>query len=92
MLSKIVKIEESAPDIELLSRVAEALKRGETVVFPTETVYGIGVDAFNENAVRALYEKKKRLKKNTFLRRVIYPRYHSNCDNTPLRTQTSPIP
>ena len=60
MLSKIVTIEESAPDIELLSRVAEALKRGETVVFPTETVYGIGVDAFNENAVRILYEKKKR--------------------------------
>lgn len=60
MLSKIVKIQESAPDFEILSRAAEALKRGETVVFPTETVYGIGVDAFNENAVRALYEKKKR--------------------------------
>lgn len=60
MLSKIVKIEESAPDRERLAEAAELLKQGGTLVFPTETVYGIGVDAFNESAVRALYEKKKR--------------------------------
>lgn len=38
----------------------EALREGGLVVFPTETVYGIGCDALNENAVRALFEKKKR--------------------------------
>jgi len=38
----------------------KALSNGGLVVFPTETVYGIGADAFNEAAVAALYAKKQR--------------------------------
>ena len=38
----------------------QALKNGGLAVFPTETVYGIGADAFNENAVNLLYAKKQR--------------------------------
>ncbi len=60
MTSKIIKIEDTAPDTELINTAAELLKNGGTLVFPTETVYGIGVDAFNADAVRAIYEKKKR--------------------------------
>ncbi|MBC8521572.1 MAG: threonylcarbamoyl-AMP synthase [Methanomicrobia archaeon] len=36
------------------------IKSGGTVVYPTETVYGLGVDAFSEEAVRAVYELKRR--------------------------------
>ena len=45
----------------------EALKEGGLVVFPTETVYGIGCDAMNENAVKALYERKQRPKDKPLL-------------------------
>ena len=38
----------------------EALQEGGLVVFPTETVYGIGCDAMNESAVRSLFERKQR--------------------------------
>ena len=41
-------------------RAVEILKRGGLVAFPTETVYGLGCDAFNELAVRRIFEVKKR--------------------------------
>lgn len=38
-----------------------ALKQGQLVVFPTETVYGIGADAFDATAVAAVFDAKKRV-------------------------------
>lgn len=43
-----------------LSRAAEILSAGGLVAFPTETVYGLGADAANEEAVRAIYRTKGR--------------------------------
>jgi len=39
---------------------ARAIKEGGLVAFPTETVYGLGADAFNEEAVRRIFKAKKR--------------------------------
>ena len=39
---------------------AEAVRRGEVVVLPTDTVYGVGADAFDRAAVRALLDAKGR--------------------------------
>jgi len=44
----------------LLKKAAELIKQGKIVVFPTETVYGIGTNGLDENAVKKLYEVKKR--------------------------------
>lgn len=43
-----------------LKKVAEIIKNGEVVVFPTETVYGIGANGLNPNSIKKLYEAKKR--------------------------------
>ncbi|HSX11138.1 MAG TPA: L-threonylcarbamoyladenylate synthase [Chlamydiales bacterium] len=43
-----------------LSLAIECLKRGEPVVFPTETVYGLGAPLFNEEAVRRIFAIKGR--------------------------------
>ena len=43
-----------------LTDAASAVRRGELVVIPTDTVYGIGCDAFNTRAVAALLEAKGR--------------------------------
>lgn len=43
-----------------LSEAAECLKSGGTVVFPTETVYGLGADAFNDAAIDKIYKAKGR--------------------------------
>ncbi len=44
----------------LIKDAADILKKGGLVAFPTETVYGIGADAFNEKACRRIYEAKDR--------------------------------
>lgn len=46
--------------MEEIRSAAEALRRGELVAFPTETVYGLGADAENESAVRAVFAAKAR--------------------------------
>jgi L-threonylcarbamoyladenylate synthase len=43
-----------------LREAASAVRRGELVVLPTDTVYGIGTDAFNAEAVGDLLEAKGR--------------------------------
>ena len=43
-----------------LKKVAEIIKNGEVVVFPTETVYGIGANGLNPDSIKKLYEAKKR--------------------------------
>lgn len=47
-------------DYTKLKEVAKAIRQGGTVVFPTETVYGIGTNGLNANAVKRLYEVKQR--------------------------------
>ena len=48
------------PAAENLLRAANLIKRGEIVAFPTETVYGLGADAFNVAACKKIYSAKKR--------------------------------
>ena len=38
----------------------EAIRRGEIVGFPTDTIYGIGVDPFSEGAIDGLFRLKGR--------------------------------
>lgn len=45
---------------EKIREAADVLKQGKIVVFPTETVYGIGADSFNEDAIQKLYQAKRR--------------------------------
>jgi L-threonylcarbamoyladenylate synthase len=48
----------------------EALRRGELVIIPTETVYGLAADAFNEKAVAKIFEAKGRPQKNPLILHV----------------------
>jgi len=49
----------STKEADLL-RAAQALREGKLVVIPTETVYGLGANAFDENAVARVFEAKAR--------------------------------
>lgn len=43
-----------------LQKAVELLRNGKLVAFPTETVYGLGADAMNVNAVKKIFTAKKR--------------------------------
>lgn len=47
-------------DYTKLKEPAKMIKEGGIVIFPTETVYGIGTNGLNEKAVKQLYEVKQR--------------------------------
>lgn len=49
-----------ASDAALIREAASAMREGGLVVFPTETVYGVGCDAENGDAVRRIYRAKGR--------------------------------
>ena len=53
----------NAQGIEL---AVKTFQNGGLVVFPTDTVYGIGCDPYNSEAVNAIYKIKKRDKKKIF--------------------------
>ena len=56
----ILKVDAENPDPAKIQIAAEIIQRGGLVAFPTETVYGLGADALNADAVVALFEAKKR--------------------------------
>ncbi len=60
----------------ITAQVAEAaaiLRNGQTVVFPTETVYGLGADALNPVAVAAVFEAKQRPADNPLIVHIWQP-------------------
>ena len=49
-----------AANAAALERACALLRAGQVVAFPTETVYGLGADALNPDAVRAIFAAKER--------------------------------
>jgi len=58
--TKLFKINPDRPDERLIRMAADIIKKGGIISFPTETVYALGVDAYNKDAVKKIYKIKKR--------------------------------
>jgi len=56
----VVKIDPHQPEAEKIRRAAEVVRRGGVIAYPTETVYGLGADAFDPEAVGRVYQIKGR--------------------------------
>lgn len=66
MVIKMTKII-SKLDKENLSLVVNSIKNNELVIFPTETVYGIGANALSINAVNKIFDAKERARNNPLI-------------------------
>lgn len=60
MQTYLLKINKRKPDKKKLLIAVKELQKGNIIVFPTETVYGIGANAFNAKAVRKIFQAKGR--------------------------------
>jgi L-threonylcarbamoyladenylate synthase len=58
--TKILRVDAVNPDVDVLAEAAGFIRGGGLVVFPTETVYGLGADALNRAAVAKIFEAKGR--------------------------------
>lgn len=66
MKTKVIEIH-SIEEIDKIKEAAEGLKAGELVVFPTETVYGLGANGLDEDAIAGIFEAKGRPKDNPLI-------------------------
>lgn len=46
--------------LELAQEAADYLRRGHAIIFPTDTLYALGVDALNESAIKRFFALKRR--------------------------------
>jgi L-threonylcarbamoyladenylate synthase len=60
MKTEIIKIKGLKIPAKKLDAVVAAVKNGEPVIFPTDTVYGIGVSAFHAAGIKKIYRLKGR--------------------------------
>ncbi len=63
----ISKIDINNIDKQEIKKQAKLLTEGKTVIFPTETVYGLGANALDEEAVKKIYEAKGRPSDNPLI-------------------------
>lgn len=55
------------PNETCINKAGDLIRRGKLVAFPTETVYGLGADALNEEAVKSVYAAKGRPSDNPMI-------------------------
>lgn len=67
MNTEIIKIDEENIDRRALRRAGEVIRKGGLVAFPTETVYGLGGDALNEESSGKIYRAKGRPSDNPLI-------------------------
>ncbi|MFA9423794.1 MAG: L-threonylcarbamoyladenylate synthase [Sedimentibacter sp.] len=65
--TKIVKMDAENIDYSIIKEAADIINNGGIVVFPTETVYGIGADALNDEAVDKIFKAKGRPQDNPLI-------------------------
>ena len=66
MISKYADLKESK-DLNKIEEAAMSIQEGNIVLFPTETVYGIGANALDGNAVNKIFEAKGRASDNPLI-------------------------
>lgn len=67
MHTRIIRADPQNPAPEAVKEGSEIIRRGGLVVFPTETVYGLGANAFDSDACSRIYEAKGRPSDNPLI-------------------------
>jgi tRNA threonylcarbamoyl adenosine modification protein (Sua5/YciO/YrdC/YwlC family) len=62
----LILINPDNPQPRHIKQIAEKLRSGAVICYPTDTVYGIGCDIFNQKAIKKIFQIKKRAKHKPF--------------------------
>ena len=64
------------PNLDIIRHIAEILRRGGLVIYPTDTVYGLGCDIFNSQAIERIKLIKGEQRKSMNLSFICYDLSH----------------
>jgi L-threonylcarbamoyladenylate synthase len=67
MQTRILKVNPKNPNLIQIRNAAKAIRAGNTVAFPTETVYGLGANALDAKAVKKIFDAKGRPSDNPLI-------------------------
>lgn len=67
MNTEVLYLDESSIDLDKINRAADIIRNNGTVVFPTETVYGLGANALSGEAVKGIFKAKGRPSDNPLI-------------------------
>lgn len=59
-MTEIIKINPLKPEMSLLKKAKAILENGGVISYPTDTVYGLGANAFDEKALKKIFSLKER--------------------------------
>lgn len=59
----MISINSQNPQMRLIKKAADILREGGVIIYPTDTVYGLGCALSNKRGIERIYELKKRNKK-----------------------------
>src|SRR5438270_7113720 len=59
-MTHVVPVNPDHPEAQVIEQAAAIIRNGDLVAFPTETVYGLGADAMQEQAIRRIFAAKGR--------------------------------
>jgi len=62
----LITVNSQNPQMRLIRKAVDILRNGGIIIYPTDTVYGLGCDLFNKRGIEKIYEIKKRNKKQPF--------------------------
>lgn len=66
-MDNVRKIDPVAPDPDVIREAAQVINKGGTVAFPTETVYGLGANALDDEACERIFTAKGRQQDNPII-------------------------
>jgi L-threonylcarbamoyladenylate synthase len=82
--TRVFKVDPVRPDVDVIRYAASVIREGGLVAFPTETVYGLGANAFDARAVERIYVVKGRPPDNPIIVHI--------CDVRQLELVASRVP
>ncbi len=93
----LLKIYPENPNTKAIAQVAEVLRKGGLVIYPTDTVYGLGCDITNQKAIEAVCQLRKMNCNKANLSFICYDLSHISdyikpIDNTVFRVLKKALP
>ena len=62
----LIPVNPDNPQPRSIRQIADKLRNGAVICYPTDTVYGIGCDIFNQKAIKKIFQIKKRPRHKPF--------------------------
>ena len=56
----LIRLNPDNPQPRQISRIVDSLRQGAVIVYPTDTIYGLGCDIFNSKGIKRIYHVKQR--------------------------------